>query len=119
MKTIGQRLKKLRESKKLSQMQMAELLDLKQPSINKYEHGLATPSVENFRKYADYFDVSMDYIFARTEDPKGNGCTDKPELLGESEDIQRLIEACFDPESSFYASLKQTVLQIMEESKTK
>lgn len=37
---------------------------MKQPSINRYEQGTATPTVENLRKYADYFDVSMDYIFA-------------------------------------------------------
>ena len=65
MKEMGKRLKGLRESMGLSQMKMAEILGLKQPSINRYEQGTATPTVENLRKYADYFDVSMDYIFAR------------------------------------------------------
>lgn len=74
MKEMGKRLKGLRESMGLSQMKMAEILGLKQPSINRYEQGTATPTVENLRKYADYFDVSMDYIFARTDNPEGN-CT--------------------------------------------
>ena len=71
MKEMGKRLKGLRESMGLSQMKMAEILGLKQPSINRYEQGTATPTVENLRKYADYFDVSMDYIFARTDNPEG------------------------------------------------
>ena len=70
MKEMGKRLKGLRESMGLSQMKMAEILGLKQPSINRYEQGTATPTVGNLRKYADYFDVSMDYIFARTDNPE-------------------------------------------------
>ena len=62
MKEMGKRLKGLRESMGLSQMKMAEILGLKQPSINRYEQGTATPTVENLRKYADYFDVSMDCL---------------------------------------------------------
>ena len=54
MKEMGKRLKGLRESMGLSQMKMAEILGLKQPSINRYEQGTATPTVENLRKYADY-----------------------------------------------------------------
>ena len=39
MKEMGKRLKGLRESMGLSQMKMAEILGLKQPSINRYEQG--------------------------------------------------------------------------------
>ena len=49
MKEMGKRLKGLRESMGLSQMKMAEILGLKQPSINRYEQGTATPTVENLR----------------------------------------------------------------------
>ena len=65
MKEMGKRLKGLRESMGLSQMKMAEILGLKQPSINRYEQGTATPTVENLRKYADYFDVSMDWLLSK------------------------------------------------------
>ena len=81
MKEMGKRLKGLRESMGLSQMKMAEILGLKQPSINRYEQGTATPTVENLRKYADYFDVSMDYIFARTDNPEGRLYAHKPKVL--------------------------------------
>jgi len=115
MKAMGERLKALRESMKLSQTKMADLLGLKQSSINRYEQGTATPTVENLRKYADYFDVSMDYIFARTDNPQGKLYENKPKLLVNTEDAQQFIEMCFDPESPFNERLKQTLLQMMGE----
>ena len=62
MKELGERLRILRESVKLSQVKMAELLGVKQSSINRYEQGQSAPSLETLVKYADYFDVSMDYL---------------------------------------------------------
>jgi transcriptional regulator with XRE-family HTH domain len=65
MKIVGQRLRALRESVKMSQAKIGALFGCKQSSINRYENGQAAPTIELLRKYADYFDVSMDYIFAR------------------------------------------------------
>ena len=70
MNTVGERLKTLREGMGLSQKKMAELLDVTQPSINRYEHGKAVP-IEVLIGYADYFDVSMDYITCRCDEPQG------------------------------------------------
>ncbi len=71
MNTVGERLKTLREGMKFSQKKMAELLNVTQPSINRYEHGQSVPSIELLIKYADYFDVSMDYITCRCDEPQG------------------------------------------------
>ena len=71
MQEVGKRLKALRESLGLSQVKMAEALGSTQSSINRYENGQSTPPVALFRRYADYFDVSLDYIFARTDKPQG------------------------------------------------
>lgn len=115
VKEIGQRLKILRESMKLSQAKMAELLGLKQSSINRYEQGTATPTAENLRKYADYFDVSMDYIFARTDNPQGKLYEHQPKLLASSEEMQQFIEMCFDPESPYNERLKETMIRMIGE----
>ena len=114
MKEIGQRLKDLRKNLHLTQTQMADILEIKQSSIAKYEQGMTAPSVELLRKYADYFDVSLDYIFARTDDPQGKLYENKPKLLAEEKEMQRLVEMCFAPESLFQAKLKQTLLQMLE-----
>lgn len=52
-----------------SQEKLAAALGTTQSSLNRYEHAQSTPTAELFRKYADYFDVSLDYIFARTDNP--------------------------------------------------
>ena len=80
MKEVGKRLKALREGAMLSQVKMAEAVGSTQSSVNRYESGQATPPVSLFRAYADYFDVSMDYIFARTDKPQGALYEYKPKV---------------------------------------
>ena len=115
MKEMGKRLKGLRESMGLSQMKMAEILGLKQPSINRYEQGTATPTVENLRKYADYFDVSMDYIFARTDNPEGKLYAHQPKSLAVNKELQQVIVLCFVPISPFYVSLYESMIRMLGE----
>ena len=59
MKQLGMRLRALREGIGLSQSKFADVIGSTQSSINRYENGQATPTVDLLRKYADYFDVSM------------------------------------------------------------
>ena len=119
MKEMGKRLKGLRESMGLSQMKMAEILGLKQPSINRYEQGQSAPSLETLVKYADYFDVSMDYLYCRTDEPRGKLYDYKPQALKEkmeqSEEMREFIEMCFDPQAPVNKRLKEALLRIMTE----
>ena len=110
MKEVGKRLKALRESIGLSQVKMAEAIGSTQSSINRYENGQSTPSVDLFRRYADYFDVSLDYIFARTD-------KFKPKAAPEREEMRRFIEMCFDPQSPMNEKLKETLFRMMEENR--
>ena len=118
MKEVGKRLKALRESLGLSQVKMAEALGSTQSSINRYENGQATPTVELLRKYADYFDVSMDYIFARCDDPQGKLYEAKPPVDANNPELRRFVEMCFDPESPMNEKLKEAMLKMLEEAKT-
>ena len=55
MKQLGMRLRALREGIGLSQSKFADVIGSTQSSINRYENGPATPTVDLLRKYADYF----------------------------------------------------------------
>ena len=83
MRELGERLRRLRESVKLSQVKMAELLGVKQSSINRYEQGQSAPSLETLVRYADYFDVSLDDLVGRDwkpkKDHKGRNIAIKPQ----------------------------------------
>ena len=50
LKEVAERLRSLRESVKLSQVKMAEIVGVKQSSLNRYELNQASPTFETDRK---------------------------------------------------------------------
>lgn len=115
MKQVGERLRSLRESIGVSQAKLAEILEVSQSGIARYEQGISTPTVAIFRKYADYFDVSMDYIFARCDDQRGKLYEAKPPMAYNNPEIQQFVEMCFDPSSSINGKLKETLVRMLQE----
>lgn len=115
MKIVGERLRTLREGMQISQAKMAELVGMKQSSINRYEGGETSPSYEVLLKYADFFDVSIDYIFGRTDNPQGKLYEYKPKALEDNKEMQQFVEMCFDPKSPMNDRLKQTLIQMLGE----
>ena len=92
MKIIGERLRSLRESVRLSQAKLAKEFDVSQSALARYEIDDSTPSPEVFLKYADYFDVSLDYIFGRTDDPHGmiyNNSSPRPPEAAKRLELER------------------------------
>lgn len=66
------RLKELRERRKISQVRLAIELDLNQNSISRYESGAREADYRTLIAFADYFNVSLDYLFGRTDNPEIN-----------------------------------------------
>ena len=60
--TIGERLKKLRESYDLSQKEVASILGLSYSGYNCYENDIRIPTIENIIKLAELYNVTTDYI---------------------------------------------------------
>ena len=117
MKEVAERLRSLRESVKLSQVKMAEIVGVKQSSLNRYELNQASPTFETLTRYADYFDVSMDYIFGRTDNPQGKLYEYKPKSQQNDPRMQKFVEMCVDPTSPMNARRKETLLQMLGEAK--
>ena len=119
MKEVAERLRSLRESVRLSQVKMAEIVGVKQSSLNRYELNQASPTFETLTRYADYFDVSMDYIFGLCDDKRGRIVTVSPEGAEEyvrrKPDWSEFVEVCFEPGSELNRKLKQMVLNMAEE----
>lgn len=61
------RIKELRESKGLSQKQLAISLHVSQPSVSSWEAGNKVMSAKTTAKVADFFGVSIDYLLGREE----------------------------------------------------
>lgn len=66
------RLKELRRKKGISQLKLAMDLSLNQNSVSRYENGTREADYETLIKFADYFNVSIDYLLERTDNPKIN-----------------------------------------------
>jgi transcriptional regulator with XRE-family HTH domain len=66
------RLKELRKKKGLSQLRLATELNTTQNTISRYETGEREPGIDELIKIADYFNISVDYLIGRTENPKMN-----------------------------------------------
>lgn len=63
------RLKELRKKRNISQLKLAMDLQLNQNAISRYETGVREADYSTLIKIADYFDVSIDYLLERTDNP--------------------------------------------------
>lgn len=61
------RLTLLRKQRKISQLKLASDLCMNQNTISRYETGEREADYETLIKFADYFNVSLDYLLGRTE----------------------------------------------------
>ena len=59
------RLKELRESKRLTQKEVAEIIGYSEISYARYEKGEREPDITTLCKLAEYFNVTVDYLIGR------------------------------------------------------
>ena len=114
VKIVGERLKQLREEAGFSQNKLAKLIGIQQSSLNRYESGFSNPTPETLLWFADYFDVSMDYIFGRTDKPQGKLYKYEPRL---SPDMAKFVEMCFEPGTRANKELRASVLKMLSKEK--
>ena len=67
---FAQRLYQLRMSKNDSRERLAEVLGVSYHSISKMEKSQRAASIEVLCAIADYFDVSLDYLVGRSDNPE-------------------------------------------------
>ena len=63
------RLKELRKQKGISQLKLAMELNTNQNTISRYETGEREPGIKELIRIADYFNVSVDYLLGRADNP--------------------------------------------------
>lgn len=64
--TIGEKIKELRTIKKLSQVKLAELVDVKPNTVCDWEHNRYFPDVQTIRKICDALDTTPNYLIIDT-----------------------------------------------------
>ena len=67
---FSERLKALRASKGIKQSDLADLIGVRNTTVSMMEGGQRAPSAEVMYSLADYFDVSLDYLVGRSDEPR-------------------------------------------------
>ena len=67
MSILGERIRVLRLKRGITQVQLADALNLKRSAIGNYERGIREPDLDTLEAMADFFDVSMGDILGRDE----------------------------------------------------
>ena len=110
MEFFGELLAELRKDKKLSQKELADIFHLVASTISSYEMGVHSPHVDQLAKFADYFNVSTDYLLGRTSSDLS------PQVLEEtfSKVCRKIAAAHFGCFSKTFISATQSVRQSNE-----
>ena len=66
---LGERIKEYRESKKMTQKDIAEILEVEPGTISKYESGMIEPNIESIKRLAETFGITIDELL-KNEDEK-------------------------------------------------
>ena len=59
---LGDKIKLYRENKRMTQNDVADILDVSPATISKYESGALEPNIESLKRLAELFDVSVDEL---------------------------------------------------------
>ena len=116
METTSRRMSDLRTSINITQAKLAKELGISQAAINRYENNNAAVPDNALLKYADFFDVSADYILGRCEYPQGKKYDYQPKYLtnklANSDEWREFVEMCFNPDSPINNKLKEMIMQM-------
>lgn len=128
---FAKRLKMLRESRGISQEELANVLMISASAVGMYEQGRREPDHDKLRTLADYFSVSIDYLLGRDlidvnlkADAENVGSlADVERLAGEAMELlnQALAEGVISEEQAALSLklFRQSLLIMMEEKKNK
>lgn len=69
MPAFNERLRTIRKENKLTQKQTAEAIATSEQNYQRYERGSRQPTLPTLIALADLFDVSLDYLVGRSDNP--------------------------------------------------
>lgn len=95
---FGTRLRELRKEKNLTMKELGKKFSLAESTISGYENGNRKPDSEIINSFADYFEVSTDYLYGRTDKKGIDNKGGLPELTSKDErdiakDLERAINS--------------------------
>lgn len=84
---LANRLKELRNTNDLTQSDIANMLGVTQQAVARWENGKSEPDTKTLVWYANYFEVSLDYLLSN------NNISTMPKLSKDQRNLLRDIES--------------------------
>lgn len=98
-KSLGNRLKKAREKKDLTQIEVSKLTGISNKTISNYENDVSQPDPSTLALFAQVYETSVDYLIGRVDNPK-HKVVEKHELPQELANLVDYIEILKDSDIS-------------------
>lgn len=102
---IGSKLKTLRKGRKLTQLELAERLDLSRATISNYEVGRRTPHLSELHRFAEFYGVGLDYFGVDTQD-------ESFELLSRAKSVLCNKEISIEERTRLYKEITKMYLEM-------
>ncbi len=67
---LNEALRRIRKQRKITQVQAAQAAGVSEAMYQFYEYGKNEPTASVLIALADYFDISLDYLVGRSDDPQ-------------------------------------------------
>nr|WP_273834985.1 helix-turn-helix transcriptional regulator [Pseudalkalibacillus sedimenti] len=98
---LAKRLIKLRNEKKKTQQQIADILGITRPAYTAYERGSRQPDYDTLQKIAEIHTVTTDYLLGRTDNPQSSD-TKNNDDYDSLEELSKLIKEFGIDDSGFF-----------------
>lgn len=86
--TLGEKIRYLRKKNKLSQKKLAELIDIHENHLGRYENDLSVPTSPVVKKFCEIFKVPADYLLFEESELNISGNISDKELLTQFQKIE-------------------------------
>lgn len=77
MATLGERIKELRKKNLLTQVDLAQKMNVTKGTVSTWETDSRKPSFETLDDLCELFNVRLDYLMGRSDDPTSNPLTEE------------------------------------------
>lgn len=116
------RIKYLRQLNNMTQRELADKLSVSMQNVSKYELGGLEPGLDLLVRIADVFDVSVDYLLGRSNDPNPGAPPTAESVAGQeyisilgSNGIRKKVFIPPEKSKRFHALLDAGFPELMEE----
>lgn len=112
-------IKYIRKQKKLSQAKVGDMIGVSQPTINRWENGTDTPTIDNLLKFCDVFNIWLGDLVCKDLSIEDNEYDKQIEQLATNNGIRIIIDKKTSLTAQNVIEVQKLLAEALEEQKKK